>query len=159
LSEPDPSEPEPHRVTAPAPTKLCGSLRLRLRNTVQYASLENKYVETMPQYVYKLLFYGTYRMLQTLQKLLPFFASVLRRKFCANSILPALNSLCAICRRRCAIFFCTVNFKVALLSNKSIYFKRAKAFYCVIVIFVLKTRAKKLTRFNFFSYSRAIVLT
>jgi Phe-tRNA synthetase beta subunit B1 domain len=27
------SEPEPHRVTAPAPTKRCGSLRLRLRNT------------------------------------------------------------------------------------------------------------------------------
>jgi hypothetical protein len=28
-------EPEPHRVTAPdpAPTKRCGSLRLRLRNT------------------------------------------------------------------------------------------------------------------------------
>jgi hypothetical protein len=33
LSEPEPSEPEPHRVTAPAPTKRCGSLRLRLRNT------------------------------------------------------------------------------------------------------------------------------
>jgi hypothetical protein len=29
----EPSEPEPHRVTAPAPTKRCGSLRLRLRNT------------------------------------------------------------------------------------------------------------------------------
>jgi hypothetical protein len=35
LSEPEPSEPEPHRVTAPAPTKRCGSLRLRLRNTVR----------------------------------------------------------------------------------------------------------------------------
>jgi hypothetical protein len=33
LSEPEQSEPEPelHRVTAPAPTKRCGSLRLRLR--------------------------------------------------------------------------------------------------------------------------------
>jgi hypothetical protein len=32
-SELKPSDPEPHRVTAPAPTKRCGSLRLRLRNT------------------------------------------------------------------------------------------------------------------------------
>jgi hypothetical protein len=29
----EPSEPEPHRITAPAPTKRCGSLRLRLHNT------------------------------------------------------------------------------------------------------------------------------
>jgi hypothetical protein len=45
MSEPEPSEPEPHRVTAldpaPAPTKRCGSLRLRLRNTaVQRAPLQ-----------------------------------------------------------------------------------------------------------------------
>jgi hypothetical protein len=33
MSEPEPSDPEPHRVTAPAPTKRCDSLRLRLCNT------------------------------------------------------------------------------------------------------------------------------
>jgi hypothetical protein len=37
--EPEPSELEPelHRVLAPAPTKRCGSLRLRLRNIDFYS--------------------------------------------------------------------------------------------------------------------------
>jgi hypothetical protein len=33
--------PEPHRVTAPAPTKRCGSLRLRLRNTASNCTMQS----------------------------------------------------------------------------------------------------------------------
>jgi hypothetical protein len=42
LSEQELSEPEPHRITAPAPTKRCGSFGLQLRNTDKKAELSGQ---------------------------------------------------------------------------------------------------------------------
>jgi hypothetical protein len=60
-SEPE-QEPEPHRVTAPdpAPAKRCGSLRLRLRNTVIKSGA------VIAQYILQYYFFDLFQMVSCL---------------------------------------------------------------------------------------------